>query len=50
MKFEKKESDRETNLFRERKREKERKGWRREKKEDLVNTKNPDWKFLNNKN
>jgi putative endonuclease len=28
-------------------REKELKGWRRSKKEDLINTINPDWKFLN---
>lgn len=29
------------------KREKELKKWRREKKEALINTKNPEWKFLN---
>ena len=28
-------------------REKEIKGWRREKKEALINTLNPEWKFLN---
>ncbi len=28
-------------------REKEIKGWRRSKKEDLINTHNPQWKFLN---
>lgn len=28
-------------------REKEIKGWRRSKKEDLVNSFNPEWKFLN---
>jgi putative endonuclease len=28
-------------------REKEIKGWRRSKKEDLINSVNPDWKFLN---
>lgn len=28
-------------------REKEIKGWRREKKEALINTVNPEWKFLN---
>ncbi len=28
-------------------REKELKGWRRSKKEDLIKTINPDWKFLN---
>ncbi len=31
------------------KREKELKGWRREKKENLINTFNPEWKFLNDK-
>ena len=29
-------------------REKEIKGWRREKKEALINSMNPKWKFLNN--
>lgn len=29
------------------KREKELKGWRRDKKEFLINELNPDWKFLN---
>ena len=29
-------------------REKEIKGWRRSKKEKLINENNPDWKFLNN--
>ncbi len=29
-------------------REKELKGWRREKKEALINSVNPEWKFLNN--
>lgn len=29
-------------------REKELKGWRRSKKEELINEFNPDWKFLNN--
>ena len=29
-------------------REKELKGWRREKKEKLIASLNPDWKFLNN--
>jgi len=28
-------------------REKEIKKWRREKKENIINSKNPDWKFLN---
>ena len=28
-------------------REKELKGWRRSKKEDLINKLNPEWKFLN---
>jgi len=28
-------------------REKELKGWRREKKENLINSSNPNWKFLN---
>jgi putative endonuclease len=28
-------------------REKELKGWRRSKKEELINKKNPDWNFLN---
>ena len=28
-------------------REKEIKGWRRSKKEDLIKTMNPDWRFLN---
>ena len=28
-------------------REKEIKGWRREKKEQLINSLNPDWRFLN---
>jgi putative endonuclease len=28
-------------------REKELKGWRRDKKENLIKTKNPDWLFLN---
>jgi putative endonuclease len=28
-------------------REKELKGWRRSKKEDLINTLNPEWNFLN---
>ena len=28
-------------------REKEIKGWRRSKKEALINTENPDWRFLN---
>jgi putative endonuclease len=30
-------------------REKQLKGWTRKKKEDLINTINPDWEFLNNK-
>lgn len=30
------------------KREKQLKGWRREKKEILINEFNPEWKFLNN--
>ena len=30
-------------------REKELKGWRREKKELLINSINPDWNFLNDK-
>ena len=30
-------------------REKELKNWRREKKERLINSFNPDWKFLNNR-
>ena len=29
-------------------REKEIKGWRRSKKEELINSFNPEWKFLNN--
>jgi putative endonuclease len=29
-------------------REKEIKDWRREKKEELINSFNPEWKFLNN--
>lgn len=29
-------------------REKELKGWRREKKEELIKIKNPDWMFFNN--
>jgi putative endonuclease len=29
-------------------REKELKGWRRKKKEELIKTKNPNWVFLNN--
>jgi putative endonuclease len=28
-------------------REKEIKGWRRSKKEALINTENPEWRFLN---
>ena len=28
-------------------REKELKGWRREKKDELINSTNPEWKFLN---
>ena len=31
------------------KREKEIKGWRRSKKEELINSFNPDWDFLNEK-
>ncbi|SFW41717.1 putative endonuclease [Sinomicrobium oceani] len=31
------------------KREKELKGWRREKKENLINNFNPEWEFLNDK-
>ena len=30
-------------------REKEIKGWLRKKKENLINTLNPDWEFLNDK-
>ncbi len=30
-------------------REKEIKGWRRQKKETLINSFNPDWEFLNHK-
>lgn len=28
-------------------REKQLKSWTRKKKEDLINTQNPDWRFLN---